>query len=83
MIGEIGPRSYLCWERESGVTKLVSHAENESRLEFTTDPGQVYYVQQHIRPGWLSARSKLSLLSEDKGKKVLGRCKPPSQFPTQ
>ena len=83
MIGQTGPKSYLCWEREPGTARIVSHAENEATLELTTDAGQVYYVQQHVRPGWITARTKLSVLTEDKGKKVLERCKPPSELPTQ
>ena len=83
MIGETGPQSYLCWERAPGTATLVSHAENDSRLELTTATGQIYYVQQHIRPGWLYARSKLSVLPDDKGKKLLRRCKPPSEHLSQ
>jgi hypothetical protein len=30
---------------------------------------------QHLRMGWTKARTKLELLDEKKGLKVLGRCK--------
>jgi len=76
-IGETGPNGYLCWERPGGQMEVIGKAENTSRLPVEVEQGTVYYIQQHVRMGMWQARNELSLLSEDEGKKKVGKCKPP------
>ena len=77
VIGETGPNGFLCWEREPGQTEVVGKAENTSRLPINTESGNVYYVQQHIQLGLIKARNKLTLMTEEKGKASVNKCKPP------
>ena len=79
-IGTIGPTSFLCWEREPGSTTITvnphSKFENSSKVELTADKDKVYYIQLDRWPGLLTANYKLELIDEDKGKRLLKKCKP-------
>ena len=77
IIGSTGPHGFLCWEREPGDTVISSKAENTSAVKVSAEPGKVNYIFQHIEFGWVSARNRLDLVSEDEGKKVLKECHPP------
>lgn len=76
-IGTTGGKGFLCWERAPGPTSLSSKAENTDTLPLTLEKNNVYYVRQGIRVGWMMARCKLILLTEDEGKEDLKSCKPP------
>jgi len=77
IIGKTGANGYLCWEREAGQTEVVGKAENTSSLPVTAQEGMVYYIEQRVELGVMRARNRLTLLSEDEGKKKVGKCKPP------
>ena len=77
LIGDTGPNGYLCWERDPGKTEILGKAENRARLPLDVEKGMVYYIQQHVRMGWLIARNKLSQLTEADGKAKVKRCKSP------
>ena len=77
LIGRTGPRGFLCWEREPGDMEMVSRAENTYKLPMTLEAGEVYYIEQQPRMGFLFARNRLSQLSEEQGKEVLERCNEP------
>ena len=77
LIGKTGPNGYLSWERAPGQVEIVGKAENTSTLPISLEKGIVYYIQQHVRMGFLFARNKLRLLDEKEGKKKLEECKPP------
>ena len=79
LIGKTGPKSYLCWERAAGQVNITSKAENKAELSINAEPGKVYYVQQHVRMGFLYARNKLTLLNEAEGKDMVSKCSPPEQ----
>lgn len=76
LIGETGPKSYLCWERKPGAVEINSKAENTDTLSLDAQAGKAYYIQQHIRPGILYARNKLTLLNEAEGKELISKCSP-------
>jgi hypothetical protein len=76
-IGSTGSHGYLCWERPPGDTTISSTSEGVSQLPLTVDAGKTYYIFQHLRMGWWIARSKLELLDETEGVKVLKKCHPP------
>ena len=77
VIGDTGPKGYLCWERESGKTKIVGIAENTSKLPLEVNKGKVYYIFQHMRLGWFRARNKLELVDEVVAREYLQDCKVP------
>ena len=77
IIGSTGPRGFICWEREPGDTAITSKAENTSAVSLPVKAGQAHYIFQHLRMGWVIARNELEIVSEEDGKKVLKKCKPP------
>ena len=77
LIGTTGPNGYLCWEREAGKTEILAKAENKSKVYLDTEPGEICYIKQDIQLGVLMARTKLELVNEEQGKKLLKKCKPP------
>src|SRR3989339_1210173 len=77
LIGKTGPHSFICWEREPGITVLTGEAENSSQLELAVEEGMTYYVCQHVRMGFFIARNKLEEVTREKGISILEQCKPP------
>ena len=77
VIGDTGPKGYLCWEREPGKTKIAGLAENKSELPLEVNRGKVYYIFQHMRLGWFRARNKLELVDEIVAREYLQDCKAP------
>ena len=69
VIGETAAKTYLYKEVTPGKHTIVSHAENTDTLEVDVKPGTLVYVWQEIKLGFLFARSKLHLMSEEEGKK--------------
>lgn len=76
-IGNTGPGSFLCWEREPGAAKVIGKEENESVAALNIQSNQVYYIFQHVQMGWLQARNRLDVISEEEGTKILKKCSPP------
>ena len=76
-IGKTGAKGYLCWEREPGEAEIRGKAENTSSLSLSLDQGVSYYIQQHVRLGFLVARNKLELLEKAEGQDMLKKCKQP------
>lgn len=76
-IGVTGPHGFLCWERTPGDTIITSTSEGASEVPLTVEPGNVYYLFQHVRMGLWIARSELERVDEDEGLKELKKCKPP------
>ena len=77
-VGNTGASSYLCWEREPGKTQVSGREENVSVVDLDVQANHVYYIFQHMRIGWVQARNKMELISEDEGQKRLKGCKPPT-----
>lgn len=67
-IGQTVSKTYLYKELAPGKHTVTSKAENTSTLEVDAKPGTLYYLWQEVKMGILSARSKLSLVSDDQGK---------------
>jgi DNA topoisomerase IB len=76
-IGHTGAKTYLCWEREPGIAKIASRSEATSDLDVTVEKGSTYYIEQQVKMGFAFARNKVVLVDEQKGKKILKKCKPP------
>ena len=76
LIGNTGPRGYLCWEREPGTMKLTSVSAGEAETELTVAAGGVYYLLQRVNPGFVYGKSSLTILPEEAGVALLKSCKP-------
>jgi hypothetical protein len=77
LIGVTGPQGFLCWERKPGETIVSSTAEGVSQVPLTVQPGQDYYIFQHIRMGLLIAENELEIVNDVVGEKTLKKCNPP------
>lgn len=71
IVGSTGPSSYLCWERQPGNTVISAKSEDTSAVAVNVEAGKVNYIFLHVRMGWVMARNKLEVVSEDEGKKIL------------
>lgn len=67
LIGETAAKTYLYKELPEGSHKISSIAENTDTLTLNVVAGKLYYVWQEVKLGLMSARSKLSLVDEEKG----------------
>jgi hypothetical protein len=77
-IGDTGPRSYFCWEREAGVAVITSKAENRSTVTLETQKGKVYYFIQHVQLGMWTARNVLERVDDEEGRRLLRQCGAPT-----
>jgi hypothetical protein len=77
IIGSTGPHGFICWEREPGEIVVSSKAENTSAVKVNVQSDKVIYIFQHMELGWISARNRLDLVTEDEGTKILKKCNPP------
>ena len=73
-IGATGGQRFIYTYQDPGKHEIVSKAENTAKLEIELAAGEVYYIEQIPRLGFIMARNKLSLLDETKGKEKLGAC---------
>lgn len=80
-IGDTGPRSYFCWEREAGRMTLTSKAENRSTVTLDLEKGRVYYFIQHVQLGGWSVRNALERVDEAEGLLRLRECGAPTYAP--
>jgi hypothetical protein len=80
IVGSTGSHGFLCWEREPGDVVISSKAENTSAVKVIVEAGKVNYIFQHMELGWVSARNRLDIISEDEGKKILKECNPPKMI---
>jgi Protein of unknown function (DUF2846) len=67
-IGKTAAKTFLYKEVTPGKHSIVSNTENSDALEIDAKPGMLYYVWQEVKMGFMSARSKLHLVSEAQGK---------------
>jgi uncharacterized protein DUF2846 len=54
-----------------GAHYLCSKAENRSVMTLKVEAGKTYFVQQHIEMGFMKARTKIDLMSEEEGREKL------------
>jgi hypothetical protein len=77
LIGETGPSSFLCWEREPGNTTLSSRAETTYNLDLSVQANHVYYILQRVEWGVWYGRCKLEEVGPNEGQRILKKCSPP------
>jgi hypothetical protein len=68
-VGQTAANTFLYKEVAPGKHTIASKAENTDTLEVDAKPGMLYFIWQEVKMGILSARSKLQLVDEAKGKK--------------
>jgi hypothetical protein len=66
--------SYFFAYVEPGTHVLWSKSENVDALELELEAGETYYIQQKVQMGGLKARTKLEVLDEAEGERLLGKC---------
>ena len=74
-VGETAAKTYLYKEVAPGKHTIESKAENTDKLDVDAKPGMLYFIWQEVKMGVLGARNKLSLVSEDAGKKGVNESK--------
>ncbi|HUI07616.1 MAG TPA: DUF2846 domain-containing protein [Verrucomicrobiae bacterium] len=76
-VGLTSGESYLCWERDPGVTEVRDNSDNKAHVEIDAEAGHVYYILEKLSAGWVNFRSQLNELSEEDGLHDLRKCAPP------
>ena len=73
LVGKLGPMSYLAWHviPNGQPLYIVSLAENKDMVVLHPEPGEKYYIRQKIRPGFAYARTKLELVDDENGLRML------------
>jgi len=75
VLGANKASSYFFVHVDPGKRTFWSKMENVDAVGLELEPGKAYFLQQHLRMGWTKARTKIEVLDEGKGEKVLARCK--------
>ncbi len=68
-LGQTAAKTYFYKEVPPGRHTVTSKAENTDSIEIDTVGGKLYYIWQEVKMGLLYARTKLSLVGEDEGRK--------------
>jgi Protein of unknown function (DUF2846) len=68
-LGQTLKKTYLYKEVAPGKHTISSVAENTDTLDIDAKPGTLSYVWQEVKMGVMYARTKLSLMSAEEGKK--------------
>ncbi len=76
LIGDTGPNSYLCWEREPAEITINGKSENNSWIKLSLTAGETRYIMQHIQLGFALPRNRLEEINQEKALKYLKKAKP-------
>ncbi|NTW88619.1 MAG: DUF2846 domain-containing protein [Desulfobulbaceae bacterium] len=68
LIGQTAAKTFLYKEVTPGKHTISSEAENTDEIVIGPKPGTLTYIWQEVKMGFLSARTKLHLMSESEGK---------------
>ena len=74
IVGDTAAKTFHWVEIAPGKHTLIGKAENESTLDFTAVPGQNVFVWQEVKLGVLSARNKLQLVDDQRGRAGVAQC---------
>jgi hypothetical protein len=77
LIGNTGPKSYLCWEVNEGECVIQSNSENKDYFTINAKAGKSYYIKQTPKMGVVTARVFLEQLQETEGKALVEKLKKP------
>jgi len=73
-VGWLPTKAFLYTILDAGKHNFSSRSENEFHLQVWLESGKVYYIEEDAKMGWVYARTKLKLISEELGKKELSKC---------
>lgn len=73
-VGQTAAKTYFYKEVAPGKHTITSKSENTDSIEVDTVAGKLYYIWQEVKMGLLYARTKLTLVSEEEGKKGVLEC---------
>lgn len=73
-VGQTAAKTYFYKEVAPGKHMVTSKSENTDSIEVDTVAGKLYYIWQEVKMGLLYARTKLTLVSEEEGKKGVLEC---------
>jgi hypothetical protein len=79
-IGNTCPRGFLCWEQTPGVANISGKTDGISDIAVNVQAGQVSYIIQTIDFGWINTDNQLAIVTEEEGKDLLKKCKPPIRY---
>lgn len=65
--------TYFFFELDPGEHYFCSRAENHDALKLTLEPGKTYFLQQHIKMGFMKAQTSLESITEEKGREKLAK----------
>jgi hypothetical protein len=68
-IGQTAAKTFLYKEVSAGKHTVTSKSENTDTVEIHAVAGKLYYIWQEVKMGFLYARTKLNLVSDEDGKK--------------
>ena len=77
IVGNTGPKGYLCWDVKPGEYTLKTVAENIDFFKIYAKAGKTYFIQQKTKSGIFFSRSSLEILEEKEGRALLLKLKPP------
>jgi hypothetical protein len=66
--------NYFIVTLDPGTRQLCSQAENKAKSSLNAEAGKIYFVQQHVRMGFMKAENSLEILDEEKGRAALAKC---------
>jgi hypothetical protein len=66
--GQTVAESYIHQTLSPGKHVIVSKAENDASVSIDMQAGQTYFVWQEVKMGFVSARSALHVVDEQKGR---------------
>jgi len=73
-VGWLPTKAFLYTILDAGEHNFSSRSENEFHLPLRLESGKVYYIEEEAKMGWVYARTKLKVISEEAGKKELSKC---------
>jgi hypothetical protein len=77
LLGTTKGKRYVQGLVKPGIHKITaSGGEKDAELEINVEAGKTYYIEQKIKMGLVLARTKLELVTEEEGIKLLAKCKP-------
>jgi hypothetical protein len=74
-LGQSAAKTYFYKEVAPGRHTITSKSENTDSIEVDTVAGKLYYIWQEVKLGLLYARTKLTQVGEEEGRKAVLECK--------
>ena len=68
-IGQSAAKTYFYLDVPPGKHTFTSKSENEDTISVDVIAGKLYYIWQEVKMGFLYARTKLTLVSEEEGRR--------------